>query len=116
MIKNLIILTLSLIPCLLFYGYVTENGDMNARGMYLVVLFGPCLIAIIATLVLTEFTQKLLMWKEFSYIVPLVLLTAAIFYSTENWRSILAVTIIAASIMNFGLTEIQKKNKTTHNK
>ncbi|MDG2332011.1 MAG: hypothetical protein P8M05_10500 [Flavobacteriales bacterium] len=111
MIKNLIILTLSLIPCLLFYGYVRENGDMNAGGMYLVVLFVPCLIAIIATLGLTELTQKLLRWEKFSYIVPLLLLIAVIFYPTENWRPILAATIIAATIMNFGLTEIRKKKK-----
>jgi len=94
MIKNLIILTLSLIPCLLVYGYVNENGDMNAGGMYLVVLFIPCLIAIIATLGLTELTQKFLRLKKLSHFVPLLLLTIVIFYPTENWRPILTVTII----------------------
>lgn len=116
MIKNLIILTLSLIPCLLVNGYVRENGDMNAGGMYLVVLFIPCLIIIITTLGLTELAQKLLRLEKLSYFIPLLLLIIVIFYPTENWRPILTVTIIAATIINFGLTEIQKKNKKTrHN-
>jgi hypothetical protein len=109
MIKNLIILTLSLIPCLFVYGYVKEYGDMNAGGMYLVVLFIPCMITIIATLALTELTQKHISLKKFSYIIPLLLLIIVMFYPTENWRPILAVTIIVSIIMNFGLTEIRKK-------
>ena len=115
MIKTLIILTLSLIPCLLVYGYVNEHGDMNAGGMYLVVFFIPCMIAIIATLALTELTQKFISLKKFSYIIPLLLLTIVKFYPIENWRPILAVTIIVSIIMNFGLTGIRKKIKTRHN-
>jgi hypothetical protein len=115
-IKNLVILTLCLIPSLLIFGYLNENGDINSGGMYLVVLFVPCLIAIIATLGLTKLTQKFLSWEKLSYLVPLLLLTIVIFYPKENWRPILTVTIITATIMNFGLTEVQKKNKKTrHN-
>ena len=113
MIKSLIILTLCLITSLLVFGYLSENGDMNAGGMYLVVLFIPCLIAILATVTLTELTQKLIKPKIYSYLTPLLLLSIVIFYPAESWRPILAVTIIVAAIMNFGLTLIRKNYKKT---
>lgn len=88
-----------------------ENGDQNAGGMYLVVLFIPCALAIFATLGLTELSKKLPSLKKLSYFTPLLLLIGLMFYPIENWRPILAFTIILSSSANFGLNQWSKKNK-----
>jgi uncharacterized membrane protein YqjE len=81
--------------------------------MYLAILFIPCLVSIIATVGITKLTYIFSKSKIVSFLMPLSLLILIMFYPTENWRSILAMTIIVSILFNFRLTEIKEKKKKT---
>jgi len=93
---------------------VKESGDLNSASMYLVVLYVPCAIIVVSTIISTSLVNRLSGSDTLSYLIPLTLLVPAIMYPNENWRTVLVVAVLSSTFINDGLIVLGKR-KTNSN-